>query len=322
LLDPGPAGGGLGRRERHVVRFAGADAEVDVVVVEYDAPRTIAWRMEELRMLGRTARREQVQSVRLGPEGEGTRVRVHVRVKPRGLSEQLMAPLTRRPTVELLDSTLDNLERLAAGDRPQPDEPPARGAPPFAAGIDVATLSLGLTVLTGVANVAMRTIADLFHAPLRLAPEDVGLGQAELLGRSVGLIAVALLVTLDLAVLAGQFSAGRWVRWLATLPLVAVWFLIGWFVESWIPQAILGLTFVVQITIAIVGMRWLMSEPRCAEGPQCCCWPPRCSACSRTRASSPRSRSSRGVTSRRVSPSAARRRFCCRGRRRRRMSPG
>src|SRR4051794_15208286 len=56
LLAPGPGGAALGRRERYVVRLAGADVEVDSVITEHEPPLAIGWRVEETRMYGRRLR--------------------------------------------------------------------------------------------------------------------------------------------------------------------------------------------------------------------------------------------------------------------------
>jgi hypothetical protein len=241
-----------------VVRFAGATAEIDFVVTEYEPGRAIAWRVEAMRTNGREVRLEYESSFRLEPEGEGTLVRTRVEVKYRRRSARLMARLVRRETAALLDRSLEGLERVAIGGAPAPHPEPAASL--LADGLDFPTLSLGLTVLTGVAYVLVRTIADVFYAPLRLAPEDVGLGHAELLGRSVGLIAVALLVTVDLTILSSSLAGRRGVRWLAVLPLGVAWLLIGYYVDSAIPVIIVGLTSVVQVAISVGGMRRLILE--------------------------------------------------------------
>ena len=81
-----PLGGtGLGRRLRLHGHWGDRQSEVDVIVVEEDAPRRLAWRHEAERLNHRPApafARETVFAIEVAPAGTGARVRLESRQQP------------------------------------------------------------------------------------------------------------------------------------------------------------------------------------------------------------------------------------------------
>jgi uncharacterized protein YndB with AHSA1/START domain len=80
-------GSGLGRKQRLHGRWGRKRAEIDQVVTEYLPGKVLAWRHQGERLDGKPApefARETVFSIRLQPEGAGTRVRLESRQEPAG----------------------------------------------------------------------------------------------------------------------------------------------------------------------------------------------------------------------------------------------
>ncbi len=88
-------GAGLGRRQRLFSTWNGRQAEIDQVVTAFEPGRTLAWRHEAERLDGRPApvfARATHFTVRLAPEGPGTRVTLLAEIEPAGF---LAGPLIR-----------------------------------------------------------------------------------------------------------------------------------------------------------------------------------------------------------------------------------
>jgi hypothetical protein len=87
----------------------------------------------------------------------------------------------------------------ASGDPPAPAARPTIGKALWRApgGLSTPAAAAAIGVLGAITYTLLRAASDQFYAPLGLSPEDVGLGQAELLGRALG----AFLLPLIFAVL-------------------------------------------------------------------------------------------------------------------------
>ena len=108
-------GEGVGRRQRIYGRWGKKRSEVDQVVVEREEGRVLAWRHEAERLDGKPAPRfasETLFEIRLEPEGEGTRVRLHSRQEPAGRIRGLVIRAFGKR--EVAQNMERSLERLAA----------------------------------------------------------------------------------------------------------------------------------------------------------------------------------------------------------------
>jgi uncharacterized protein YndB with AHSA1/START domain len=114
-------GAGVGRRQRIHGRWGSRRSEVDQEITEHAPPRLLGWRHEAERLDGRPAprfARETRFTIRLEPDGDGSRVRLESRQEPasalRGIVIRLFG---RREVAGHLERSLENLERLAAAPR-------------------------------------------------------------------------------------------------------------------------------------------------------------------------------------------------------------
>jgi uncharacterized protein YndB with AHSA1/START domain len=81
LLD----GAGLGRHQRLHGHWGSKRSEIDQEIVQYEPPRTLAWRHLAERLDGKPAPRfaaETVFTITLTPAGAGTRVELETRQRP------------------------------------------------------------------------------------------------------------------------------------------------------------------------------------------------------------------------------------------------
>jgi hypothetical protein len=105
----------VGRRQRIYGRWGRKRSEVDQVVVEREEGRVLAWRHEAERLDGKPAPRfasETLFEIRLEPEGDGTRVRLHSRQQPAGpIRGLVIRAFGKREVAQHMERSL---ERLAA----------------------------------------------------------------------------------------------------------------------------------------------------------------------------------------------------------------
>ena len=112
-------GAGLGRRQRLFSTWGGRQAEIDQVVTAFDPGRTLAWRHEAERLDGRPApvfARATHFTVRLAPEGAGTRVTLLAEIEPADFLRGLLIRMVgARRVADAMEQTLAALPMVAAG---------------------------------------------------------------------------------------------------------------------------------------------------------------------------------------------------------------
>jgi carbon monoxide dehydrogenase subunit G len=116
-------GEGVGRRQRVGCRWGSKLAQIDQVVVDYQPGRLLAWSHESEIVDGRPAPRfadTTVFTIRLIPDGGGTRVRLESKQEPAGPVRAVAIRLFGcRAVAKHIDRSLDRLECRLMG-RQQP----------------------------------------------------------------------------------------------------------------------------------------------------------------------------------------------------------
>jgi uncharacterized protein YndB with AHSA1/START domain len=109
-------GHGFGQLQRQHGRWGRRRAEIDREIVEYDPPRSYAWRHVAERLDGRPAPRFARSTrfrITLEPDGAGTLVRLHSEQEPAGAVRGLvMRAFGAREVAGQMERSLDRLAAL------------------------------------------------------------------------------------------------------------------------------------------------------------------------------------------------------------------
>lgn len=108
--------GGGERRERIHMRPFGVDQELELLVVEHEPERRIAWQTQSARLASQSVSDlSQLQRFLLEEEDGATRLRVELVLRPEGLMQRATVALVSRREKGRLDRILERIDAIARG---------------------------------------------------------------------------------------------------------------------------------------------------------------------------------------------------------------